>query len=907
MIAPGRVLASFEVLSPLGAGGMGEVYRARDRRLGREVALKVLPAAVSAQPVRLARFEAEARALAALADPGIAAIFGVEEDQGVRFLVLELVPGETLAERLARGAMAPREAAAMARQVAAALEAAHRKGIVHRDLKCANIKLTPGGAVKVLDFGLAKALADGDGGDHDDRVTRSDAAGALTGEGTIVGTAAYMSPEQARGLPVDGRTDIWSFGCVLYQALTGRPAFRGATFSDTLAAVLVSRPDWTALPPDVPEGLRRLLQRCLEPDRARRLHHIADARIELDELLASPAAPAAASRSRQRLATAAAAVGAAALLATGWLLWTSAVKWSSRRSAEPAAPPGAPAAGRPRPRLLLGLPPSIHASDLDSGQTTLALSPDGARLVFAAGPSGSRRLYHRPLDELDARPIPGTEGGDNPFFSPDGQWLGFHLEDRLMKVRIDGGEPLVLAEIPGLRGASWGADDTIVYAPSAWSGLSRIAATGGPPRVITTPDPARGEISHRWPQLLPDGKTVLFSIMTASGREDERRIAVVAVDGGAPREVLRGGTAPRLLPSGHLLYARGSTLHAAPFDPVAATLRGPAVAVLDGVLVLSKSSGAAYFDVARDGTLVYVPADPRQANRALVWADRRGRLQPLPVADRPYAEPALSPDGRRLAVTIQGATDDIWTYDLDRATWTRLTFEGDNGCPVWSPDGKRLAFTSTRRGPRNIYWMPADGSGPAEQLTRSHNWQNIVFYGADGRSLFFTEQEAVTSSDVWVLPLDGERRPRPLLATSAIELFPALSPDGRWLAYTSTESRRDEVYVRPHPGPGRKWAISRDGGSQPSWAADGRELYYRSGDRMMVVPVRSRPTFAPGAPRVLFTVPFDLGGVVGNYSASPDGQRFLMVGRADRQAAPPRLVAIPGWFDELAAKLRERR
>jgi Tol biopolymer transport system component len=888
MIEPGRRLGGFEVLSLAGAGGMGEVYRARDRRLDREVALKVLPAAVSDDPVRLRRFEGEARALAALNDPGIAAIFGVEESDGVRFLVLEFVPGETLAERLARGPLPLPEALQVCRQVALALEAAHRKGIVHRDLKCANIKLVPGGAVKVLDFGLATAWAEVDWAGDPGAPTRD-----LTAEGVIVGTPAYMSPEQARGQAVDARSDVWAWGCVLFETLTGQRAFGGATFSDTIAALLAGVPPWKALPASVPPAIQRVLRRCLERDRNRRFHHLADARLEIEEVLDGPPTARALPWRSWSWSWPWAAVAAAVVVVAlaGW-----------RLAGAPSRPVGA--SRRPRPRLQIALPQAVQWSDLRSGQTPLALSPDGARLVFAAGPSGSRRLYDRPLAELEATAIPGTEGGDNPFFSPDGRWLGFEVEGKLKKVDLRGGEPLVLTDVRSLRGASWGADGTIVFAPSSWSGLSQISAAGGTPRSLTTPDAGRGEISHRWPQILPGGKAALFGIMTASGREEQRSIALVSLVTGERQVLFQGGTSPRYLPTGHLLYARGGTLHAAPFDLGRLRLIGPAVPVLERVLVWAKTSGAAYFDVSSDGSLVYVPAPPGPPARSLVWIDRRGHLQPLPVPPRPYLEPALSPDGRRLAVTIEGPTDDVWIYELDRGVWTRLTFEGDNGAAVWSPDGERLAFTSTRQGARNLYWSLADGSGPAERLTTSGNWQNIVAFAPDGRTLLFTEQDAATLSDIWQLRLDHDRIPRPLIVSPAIELFPNLSPDGRWLAYTSTESRREEVYVRPYPGPGRRWLISRDGGSQPIWSGSGRELVYRNGDKLMAVDVTTDPAFRPGPPHTVATLPFDLGGIVATYSMSADGQRFVAVRGADPETNPPQMVLIPDWFDELRGLMR---
>jgi serine/threonine-protein kinase len=858
---------------------MGEVYLARDGRLGREVALKVLPEAVGRDPVRLARLEGEARILASLNHPGIAGIYGLEEDGGLPFLVLELIPGETLEEKLRRGALPIDEALTVCRQIARALEAAHERGIVHRDLKCANIKVTPGGAVKVLDFGLAKAFASEVGSDAE-LATRD-----LTVEGVVMGTAAYMSPEQATGQALDARTDVWSFGCVLYETLTGSRVFVGPTRSDVLAAVLHGEPDWDALPRRTPDEVRQLLRRCLQRDRNQRLHHIADARIQIEEALAgAPVWP-----RRRLLAGAALAV----LLGAGAVALT-------RHTVITRAPL------RPHPRLQVRLPPDLTANDFESGQTTLALSPDGRRLVFAAGSPGSRRLYSRLLEQLEAKPVAGTEGGDNPFFSPDGQWLGFESEGRLAKVPVAGGEPVVLCETPSLRGASWGDNGTIVFASTAWSGLSWVSAAGGPPQTLTTPVQPR-EISHRWPRILPGGREVVFSVMTASGREQERTIEVVSLDTHERRVVLHGGTYPIYAPSGHLLFAQADSLQAARFDLQRLQVTGSPVQVLEDVKVWSKSSGAAYVDVSADGTLAYTPGYPYRAARKLVRFDRAGGKTLLPVPPRAYGEPALSPDGHRLAVEIEGPTTDVWIYDLVRNTWSRLTFDADNGCPSWSPDGAFIAFTSTRNGARNVFRARADGSGSVETLTRSKNWQNIVTYAPDGRSLLFTEQTANSASDIWMLPLGspGEepREPRPVIATSAIELSPALSPDGRWLAYSSTESRKQEIYVRPYPSLGRKWPISTGGGAMPVWAPNGRELYYRNGKMVMAVRIQTSPDFVPGTPRPLFELPQTVAELLATFSVSPDGQSFYFIEGDEHETAPPQIVVVVDWLREVEAKV----
>jgi serine/threonine-protein kinase len=691
-----------------------------------------------------------------------------------------------------------------------------------------------------------------------------------------------MSPEQACGDEVDARSDIWSFGCVLYEALTGRRAFSGESRADTLLAVLGQDPDWTALPEETPETVRALLRRCLQRDRTRRLHHIADARIELEDPFRRPRTR----RWRQQAIMALIATAAAAGLGLAVRSWTGAR--SARRW--------------PLPRLHIALPRPLQPSDLRSGQTTLAFSPDGRRLVFAAGHSGSRRLYSRPLDELDVLPIKGTGQADNPFFSPDGQWIGYSGEGKLKKIPVAGGEPVELCDIPGLRGASWSTDGTIIFSPSAFSDLLRVSETGGLPRPITVR--RQGEISHRWPQVLPGGRSVLFSVMTENGNEDERTVDVVSLETGERHTLLRGATYPRYLATGHLLFGRARALYVAPMDLGRLKLTGPPVRVLEDVLIDTSASGVGYFDVASDGTLVYAPVRPYFESGTLRRFDRQGRFVPLGEPPGSPLEPALSPDGRRLAVTIEGRTTDIWIYELARDNWTRLTFAGNNGSPVWSADGTQIVFTSTREGPRNIYRIRADGGGDVERLTHSKNWQNILSYAPDGSTVFFTEQATDTLSDIWSLALQGSRPLQRLLATSAAELFPALSPDGRWLAYTSDESGREEVYVRSYPGLGRKWLISTTGGSEPIWTRRGRELFYRSGNDMMSVAINTQSDFVANPPRHLFSVPFDVSGSYANYTASADGDTFVIATGNDQTTGPPPIVVVLGWFEELRAKLR---
>jgi hypothetical protein len=675
----GRQLGSYQVISFLDLGGMGEVYQARDTKLGRDVALKVLPAAFVHDPDRLARFQREARMLAALNHPNIATIHGLEQSEGVHYLVMELVLGETLAERLRAGPLAVEEALRICGRIAEALEAAHEKGVMHRDLKPANVKVTSEGKIKVLDFGLAKAFA-GDGGP--DLSQAPTLTGTGTEEGRILGTAAYMSPEQARGKAVDKRNDIWAFGCVLYEVLTGRQAFKGETLSDTIAGVLEREPDWQALPPATPAKVRDLLRRCLRKDSQQRLRDIGDARIEIEEALAAPATAQPAAPVKE--------------VRAGWrkpLLWgvASLVLAAIAGLAVWVLKPPAP---QPVTRTVINLPPGQQlAAGLDSA---IALSPDGTRLAYVASQAGAQQLYVRAMDSMEATPIPDTDGAVAPFFSPDSQWLGFFADNKLKKVSVSGGAPITLCDAPGPQhSASWGSDDTVVFHGPPNLGLFRVSAAGGAPIQVTTPDPKKGEATHLLPDLLPGGKAVLFAAGPASGNLANAMQLVVSSLQTAERRDLIAGTSPRYALTGHLVYAQGARLMAVPFYPQRLAVTGSPVPVLEGVLQ-SLWSGVAQCSFSRTGTLVYVPGGLQGAQRRLVWVDRKGTEQPLPAPVRAYRTPRISPDGRRVAVTSSESGDNIWLYDLARETLTRLTFEGrGNLLPIWTPDGRRIAFPQT--------------------------------------------------------------------------------------------------------------------------------------------------------------------------------------------------------------------
>jgi len=933
-LKPGTRIGPYEVVAPLGAGGMGEVWRARDPRLGRDVALKVLPQDVAADPERMARFAREAQLLASLNHANIAAIYGLEEVGGTRALVLELVEGPTLADRLAAGAPPLDEALPMARQIAEALEAAHEKGIVHRDLKPANVKLTTGGQVKVLDFGLAKALL----GD----MTAPDASrsptltAAATRAGVILGTAAYMSPEQARGKEVDRRADIWAFGCVLYEMVTARPAFGGETVSDIIAAVLRAEPDATALPPDLPPAVRELLRRCLQKDPRQRLRDIGDARIALTEITAAAAAPPAGSMASGAMVSGAMSPAgmASGAMTSGAVAIPAASSGVSGYAGGPAAPPAAAASGRGRlaralpwtlsialavalgaalvayervrsvpaggvVRLALPLKPELPLGV--SLGPAVVLSPDGNRIAFVAGAGQEARLFTRTFDQAEPTPLPGTDGANSPFFSPDGQWVAFFAQGKLKKVSVLGGAPLNVCDAENARGGVWGPDGVIYFTPNPDAGLFKVAAAGGAPSQLTTPDTARQERSHRWPDLLPDGRAVLVSIVHTSGSVlDDASIGVLSLDDGTVKELMAGGGFPRYLPTGQILYARAGTLYALPFDAARLEITGPSVPILEGVR-MAQTHGGVQFAVARTGSMVYVPGvggdDPPGR---LVKVDRAGNPVPILQEKRAFAYPHVSKDASRVIVEIAETPHNIWAYDMTRGTLSRLTFVQENHDAILSPDGRRIVFQSMREGSTGLFIKTIDGTGTDERLTKTTFQQFAGSWSPDGRLLAFTER-SYSGSDIHTLALEGDRTPQPYLKETYGEGAPAFSPDGRYIAYVSDESGHPEVYVQTFPPGGGKWQISTDGGQEPAWAHRGGEMFYRQGDRMMSVEVTTKPAFAAGRPRLLFERRFSPGLLtVAEYDVFPDAQHFLMVDVGEEVArTPDQPLVVLRWLDEV--------
>jgi serine/threonine-protein kinase len=858
----GRTLSHYRIIERLGQGGMGQVFRARDTRLGRDVALKLLPDSFSRDPDRLARLSREAQLLASLNHPNVATLHGLEESEGLLYLVMELVPGETLAERISRGRLSVEECIAIFRQIAEALEAAHEKGIVHRDLKPANVIVTSEGRVKVLDFGLAKAVT------TDNRPSELSSSLTMTREGTepgvILGTASYMSPEQARGKVLDRRTDVWSFGCAFYEALSGRKAFAGETVSDVIAAILEREPDWAALPERTPEKIRALLRWCLEKDPRRRLRDIGDARIDFDEPRPAP---------RHRYLP-----WAAAALFLGLALF--------RPDRTPPEPDGQLS------RFTMNLPPDQALAWVND--PAVALSPDGRRLAYVAGSGNDRKLYVRPMDRLESVPLSGTEGVWTAFFSPDGEWVGFYGGKTLKKVRVDSGASVTLCEASDPYGASWGEGDVILFAPSGNAGLYRTSGAGGSPAMVTRPDPGKGESSHRWPELLPDGKTALFTIRTTSGGF---RVALLSLETGSYRILLEDASFARYAATGHVLYVEGNRILAAPFDLDRLEIVGDSTAVLEGVRT-RPDFGIAHFALSRNGTLAYAPAV--QPESRLVWTDRTGAVKPMTGVRGNFLDPRLSPDGRKLSLTIwKERRSDIWIYDAERDSFSRLTYGEDAHEAVWTPDGKRLTF---RRGTlSNLYAVAADGSGVEQRLTSSARSQRALSHSPDGRTLLYAEWETPTAADLWLLDLEAQPSSRPLLETPFQEIFGAISPDGRWLAYTSDESGRPEVYVRKFPELTDKTPISNEGGVQPVWARNGRELFYRNGEKMMTVRLETDPELRASRPAALFQGAFHDPAIhAPQYDVTPDGRRFVMI--ESGEASPTRIEFVLGWFEELKAR-----
>jgi eukaryotic-like serine/threonine-protein kinase len=896
----GKALNHYEITSQLGKGGMGEVYQANDKKLGRDVAIKVLPEEFARDADRVARFQREAKLLASLNHTNIAAIYGLEESSGTNFLVLELVEGETLADQIKRGPIPVEESLKLALQIAEALEAAHEKGVLHRDLKPANIKVTPEGKVKVLDFGLAKAFA-GEQAELNlsNSPTLSDMA---TQQGIILGTAAYMSPEQARGKAVDRRADIWAFGCVLFEMITGRIAFSGKDVTDILAAVIRSEPEWANLPANLHGRLREVLERCLKKDDKDRYHDISDVKVDIQRVSTDPTGvlmrPVAGVEPRTRLRTLlpwlAVAIVLTAIIA-GVAVWML----------KPVPPP--------EPHQITRFSYEL-SKDQQFGNLTeraIAVSPDGRQFVYG----NSAGLYLRSMDDLDAKLIPGTAGEEQrPFFSPDGKWIGFYssTDRKLKKIARSGGAPVTLAEADPYGSFSWGTDDTILYGqrpPKA--GIFRVSANGGTPEQIVKPA-ENEEIIH--PQLLPDGKSVMFTRVTP------RRVFVQSLQSGERKELFEGDTA-RYLPTGHIVYGLQNSLFAMQFDSNSLKVSGGPVSLVEGVV---RAGGAPQYAVSDSGTLVYVPGTVTAAatpGLTLVWVDRNGKEEPLAAEPRTYFNARISPDGTKVALDCYTSANlDIWIWDLIRKTMTRLTFDAAMDLlPLWTKDGKRIAFASGREGGLKVYWRAADGTGKDEVLGSVPALDEIPSgWSSDGKTLVMTGTSGgISNLEIGALSLEGDRKYRPLLKGKYSEYQPQISPNGKWMVYTSEESGQAEVYVRPFPNvDGGRWQVSTGGGNSPLWSRDGRELFYHSGDAAIAVAVKMEPAFSLETPKILFRASYVFVSSSNQFLSSPffypwdispDGKRFLMIKppgvAASAEEGPRKINIVLNWFEELKQRV----
>jgi serine/threonine-protein kinase len=868
---------------------MGEVWRASDTTLGRQVAIKVLPDAVAQDAERIARFEREARTLAVLSHPNIAIVHGFEKANGVSALVMELVEGPTLADRIAEGPVPLDEALPIARQVAEALEAAHEHGIVHRDLKPANIKLKSDGTVKVLDFGLAKAV-EGSSVRADLSASPTITSPAMTIGGVILGTAAYMSPEQAKGKPVDKRTDIWAFGCVLYEMLTGTRAFEGEDATETIAAIVRAEPSWERLPNVTPSSIRRLLSRCLRKSAKHRLADIADARFELEDVAASetPQRVTASSHVHAR-PWILALVFASACAATGLAVWMLV---------RPRAVETVPH------RLTLQMPTNF------AWRTgTIAVSPDGTHIVFGGLEAGRRSLYLRRIDQLDAQPIRGTDDAIAPFFSPDGEWVGFFTgsgpgSGLLRKVSVNGGAPVTICEARFPGGGTWLPDDTIVFSSAASTGLPsimRVSASAGTPAVVLTPDGTQRQRQFRWPSVLPDGDTVLFTIR-GFGSFDEASVGMLSLASGTVTPLIERGYHARFVPSGHIVYVLGRNLMAVRFDARRKTLSGPPVTIIQD-LATSTNIGDASFGFSALGFLVYATGGNNVGTRSLVWVDRSGKEQALEAPTDAYAYPRISPDGTRIAIDVRDEDSDIVVLDLVRNSLTRPSpHPARDVYPVWTPDSKRIVFGSARDGADNLYVQNADGSGNVERLTTSTNSHIPYSFSADAKYLAIRAGGPDSSIDVHLFKI-GERDPRPLLASRFREANGEISPSSKWIAYQSDDSGTFEIYVRPFPDVNSgRWPVSVGGGTRPVWSRNGGELFYVSltGD-VMSVAVTEDPNFKAEAPKRLFRGDYMLEFEGRSFDANSDGSRFLMIKRRtdDDLSMSSSLTVVEHWFDEL--------
>lgn len=877
----GARLGPYEIVAPIGAGGMGEVYRALDPRIGREVAIKVLPSAFAENADRLARFEQEARAAGMLNHPGILSVYDVGHEKSAFYLVSELLEGQTLREKL--GSPLPqRKVIEYALQIAKGLAAAHDKGIIHRDLKPENLFVTNDGRVKILDFGLAK-LTQTEAATS--QVSRLETGAPLSVAGMVLGTVGYMSPEQVRGKPSDARSDIFSFGVILYEMISGKRAFHGETAADTMSAIMGKEPPQVLdTNPGFSPAVARIVEHCMEKDPAQRFQSMHDVAFYLETIsgvsttsITAPAVAPARSGVKGLLPWMVAAL-MTVIAAVGW--------FSAERN------------GTPQPEkavMRLVIPLEAEQRTVFDAYGSVAVSPDGRTIVYTGVEKQQLRLYLRDMDAFESRVIPGTEGGRAPFFSPDGKWLAFFTPHDLKKVLLSGGSPVTLCRVAKSRGGSWGDDGTIVFTPFYYAGLSRIPVNGGTPQPVTEVDKSQGERNHRWPFVLPGGKAALFTI-GVGGRWSEARIGAVRLDTGERKVVLQGGFGARYLPTGHMIFGRGDDLYVIGFDPEKLETYGDPVQLVSGVG--NSSAGSLEYAFSQSGTLVTLPPGITfDEGGSPVLLNRKGER--LPLAHGAFdsvvlKDPKISPDNNRLA----GDHDfEVWIYDLQRGTATRLTSGPRTAWPNWTPDGRKVAYNSERLGSWNPFWRSADGSDQEQPVLTSEFILNPTGWSPDGRSLLLYKDSPQTDSDVAVFDT-GDGKVRELVATPASELDAMFSPDGKWIVYRSDESGRFEIYVRSFGGPEGRWQVSTNGGTNPMWKQP-NELLYMEGDKVMRVSIQTEPSFSAGTPELLFE------GRYFQMDATSDHQHFIATMPVEK-GNQDHLNVVVNWFEEVRRRAPHR-
>ena len=886
-ILPGKTVGPYQILSAIGAGGMGEVYKARDTRLDRTVAIKVLSAHLADRADLRERFDREARTIAGLNHPHICTLFDIGHQDGIDYLVMEYLEGETLADRLKKGPLPMEQALQFAIEISDALDKAHRNGITHRDLKPLNIMLTKSGT-KLLDFGLAKLQQEAKPATPFSELATIQ--GGETTEGTILGTLQYMAPEQVEARPVDARTDIFAFGAVVYEMATGKKAFEGRSQASLIAKILETDPaPISSLQPMTPAALDRLVKKCMAKEPEKRWQAASDVCDELKWIAEQGQGPQAATSAseaiakrgvRERLGWLVAAVAIFVAVAL-----TAAVFYFRRPSAEVNAV------------HFSVTPPEKQILPVNgAGPNFFSVSPDGSKVAFVAvDADGHSQLWLRDFDSPTAQPLPGTEDAWAPFWSPDSRFIAFTAGSSLKRAPATGGPSETITASPAGGGGTWNRDGVILFSTGPGSSILRVPSAGGLATPATSVTASQQVIAHAWPYFLPDGKHFLFTSIASNA--ENSGIYVGSLDSKDTKLILKTHSSGHYAPQGYLLFNRVGTLLAQPFDADRLELKGDAIPIAEGVQFNAANADAAV-TVSANGVLTYRLV-PTAAQNKLVWVDRKGTEQPLPAPPHAYRNPRLSPDGQRMAVTIDELGTQEWLLDTRRGTLTRLTFEGSyNGALAWTPDGKRVAFGSDRAGVRNLFWQLADGSGGTERLATSDRAQVASSWSPDGQTLAFEQSNPGTGYDLFVYRI-GDRKVETFLQTRFNEIAPRFSPDGRWLAYVTDESGRTEVYVQPYPGPGGKWQISTEGGTEPVWARNG-ELFYRNGDKMMAVGTNTKGNFSADSPKLLFEGHYATYNTMPAYDVTPDGQRLLLAKTAEQ--GPQEISVVLNWTEELKQK-----